>query len=120
MTSALVAVVSGLSVAVAAWSGLTAARDRRVGRPHLVALALVEAALLVLVAVLAADALDGTRPAELVTAVAYLVLAPLLLPAAALWCLADRSRYSALVLTVACLGLAVVAYRMLLLWQVQR
>jgi hypothetical protein len=120
VAGALVAVVSGLAVVLAAWTGLTAARDRRVGVAHLAGLAVVELALLVLVGTLALDALDGTRPAELVTSLAYLVLAPFLLPAATLWALADRSRYSALVLTVACLGLAVVAYRMLLLWQVQR
>ncbi|GAA4659040.1 hypothetical protein [Kineococcus glutinatus] len=120
MTAALVTTVSALALLVAAWTGLTAARDRRVGRAHLVGLAVVEAVLLVLVVVLAADALDGTRPVELVTSLAYLALSPFVLPAAALWSLADRSRYSTLVLTVACLGLAVVAYRMLLLWQVQR
>ncbi|PPK92595.1 hypothetical protein CLV92_11324 [Kineococcus xinjiangensis] len=120
MTSALVAAVSALALVMAAWTGLAAARARRVGTASLVGLAVVEVTLLVLVVVLAVDALDGTRPVETATAVAYLVLAPFLLPAAALWSLADRSRYSPLVLTVACLGLAVVAYRMLLLWQVQQ
>ena len=120
MTGALVAVVSVLALGSAGWAGILAARGRRVGVPLLAALALTELAQLVLTGVLAVDALDGTRPDELATAIAYLVLAPLLLPAAALWSLADRSRYSPLVLTVACLGLAVVAYRMLLLWQVQR
>ena len=120
MTGALVGAVSALALVSAVWAGVLAARARRVGLPLLAGLALTELALLVLVGVLAVDALDGTRPAETATAIAYLVLAPLLLPAAALWSLADRSRYSPLVLTVACLGLAVVAYRMLLLWQVQR
>ena len=120
MTGALVAVVSVLALLMAGWTVVTTVRDRRVGTAHLVGLGVLELALLVLVVALAADALDGTAPVSAVTAVAYLVLAPFVLPVAALWTLADRSRYSTLVLTVSCFGLSVIVYRMLLLWQVQR
>ncbi|WP_432505270.1 hypothetical protein [Kineococcus arenarius] len=120
MSSTLVAVVCGLAAVMGGWAALTAARDRRVGRAHLAGLAVVELAVLVLVAAGVAALVRGPRPVELATSVAYLVVAPLVLPAGAFWSLADRSRASVLVLLVACLAVVVIAYRAFLLFQVTR
>jgi hypothetical protein len=49
----------------------------------------------------------------------YLVSAVLLPPVAAIWALVDRSRWSTVVLGVACLAIAVMVYRMGQIWFVQ-
>ena len=49
----------------------------------------------------------------------YLVTAVLIPPLAVLWALIDRSRWSTVVLGVACLAVAVMVYRMDQIWFVQ-
>lgn len=49
----------------------------------------------------------------------YLATACLMPPAAIAWALAERSRWSTVVLGVACLAIAVMAYRMNQIWTVQ-
>jgi len=49
----------------------------------------------------------------------YLVSAVLIPPAAVLWALVDRNRWSTAVLGVACLAVAVMVYRMGQIWFVQ-
>ncbi|WP_205705725.1 hypothetical protein [Kineococcus indalonis] len=120
MSGTLVAVVCGLAAVMGGWAVVTVARDRRVGRAHLVGLAVVELAVLALVVDGVATLVGGPRPVELATSIAYLVVAPLVLPAGAFWTLAERSRPSTLVLLVACLAVVVIAYRALELFQVTR
>ncbi|WP_432544636.1 class II glutamine amidotransferase domain-containing protein [Kineococcus sp. SYSU DK002] len=120
MSGLLVAVVCALSLLAGAWAVTVVARDRRVGRPLLVGLGVVELAVLALVADGVAALAGGTRPVETATAIAYLVVAPFILPAGAFWALADRSRPSTLVLVVACFAVIVIAYRAFLLFAVTR
>jgi hypothetical protein len=49
----------------------------------------------------------------------YLVSAALVPPAAVVWALIDRTRWSTVVLGVACLAVAVMVYRMTVIWFVQ-
>ncbi len=49
----------------------------------------------------------------------YLVSAVLVPPAAAIWALVDRTRWSTVILGVACLAVAVMVYRMGQIWFVQ-
>ena len=49
----------------------------------------------------------------------YLVSAVLLPPLAAFWALIERSRWSTVVIGVACLAVAVMVYRMSVIWFVQ-
>ena len=118
MSGTLVAVVCALALAMTVWAVVTAALDRRVGRPHLAGLAVVELALLAAVVDAVAQLVSGPRPVELATSIAYLVVAPFFLPAATSWTLADRSRPSTLVLAVGCFAVVVVVYRMYLLFEV--
>lgn len=120
MSGVLVAVVCGLAALLVAWAVVTVARDGRVGRPLLVAVGVVELGVLVLVVAGAVDIVRGVRPVELATAVAYLVVAPFVLPAGAFWTLAERSRPSTLVLVVAALAVVVIAYRTYELFTVTR
>lgn len=113
MSSTLVLTVVGAALVLAVWTALTAAFGRPVGRTLLAGLAVAEVLLVVqLVAGIVAVA-RGDGPPETVTFLAYLVGELFVLPVAALWSLAEQSRPSVLVLTVACLGLAVMGARLL-------
>lgn len=56
------------------------------------------------------------NPVEFYT---YLISAIILVPLAAFWGLVERTRWSTMILGVACLAVAVMVYRMLQIWTVQ-
>jgi hypothetical protein len=120
VSGVLVAITCALCLVGGVWAVLTVARDRRLGRALLVALAVVELSVLVTVVDGFVALATGTRPVELATSIAYLVVAPFILPAGTFWALADRSRPSTLVLAVACFAVVVIAYRAFLLFAVTR
>ena len=85
------------------------------------ALALVEVLLVVqLVVAIAAPAFGNVATGSLLEFYTYLVGALLLPPAAILWALLERSRWSTVVLGVAALAVAVMVFRMLQIWTVQQ
>jgi hypothetical protein len=59
----------------------------------------------------------GTRPEDTPTFVGYLVAVLLVPPAGVLWARADPSRWGGTVLAVAGLVVAVMAWRLLQLWE---
>lgn len=112
----LVVVVVVLVVALAGWAGWRTARDRPVILRQLWAGAVVEALLLVQVVVAVVQVARGHDPAEGATFWGYLVTVLVILPLAALWAFAERTRWSSVVLLVAALTVAFLQYRLLLLW----
>ncbi|PRY10073.1 hypothetical protein [Kineococcus rhizosphaerae] len=120
MSGVLVAVLSLLALVVVVWAVVLVARDRRVGRATLVALGVLEVAVLAVAVDGFAALASGTRPVETATSVAYLVVAPFVVPAGTFWALADRSRPSTLVLAVAAFAVIVIAYRAFLLFAVTK
>jgi hypothetical protein len=60
----------------------------------------------------------GERPAETATFVSYLVAVLLVPVAGVLWARTERTRWAGTVLTVAGLVVAVMAWRLLKLWEV--
>ena len=109
-------VVAVLSLLLGAWAGARLARDRPVILRQLIAGGVVELALLVQVVTAAVQAGRGHVLADPVTFWGYLVFALVVLPAAAVWAFADRTRWSSAVLLVACLTLAVMELRMVQVW----
>ncbi len=84
------------------------------------ATALVEVLLLAqLVVAVVAPLTGNTASGSLLEFYVYLVSAILLPLAAGLWALIERSRWSTVILGVACLSVAVMLYRMLQIWTVQ-
>lgn len=84
------------------------------------ATALVELLLVVQLVISLAAPLAGNRPSgSLLEFWVYLVSALLVPAAAVLWALVDRSRWSTVVLAVACFAIAVMVYRMSQIWFVQ-
>jgi hypothetical protein len=108
----LLLLVVAACVALAAWAVVFVARDRAVILRQLWGAAVIEGLILVQAVVLGAT---GTAPTDPVLLWGYLVTALVILPVAALWAFAERSRWSSVVLAVAALTVAFLEWR---LWQI--
>ena len=117
MNDALTTAVIAASLLVALWSGALAALDRRVGRPLLALVGVLELLLVAQAVVAVVRLLQTGRPDSAATFIAYAVGVAVVPPVATAWSLAERSRASTLVITVGCLAVAVMVARMLQLWQ---
>ena len=112
----LVVVVAVACAGLAGWAGWFAARDRAVVLRQLWAAAVVEGLLVVQAVVALVLALTGTGPADAVTFWGYVVTQLVVLPVAAAWAFAERSRWSSVVLVVASLTVAFLGYRIVQVW----
>jgi hypothetical protein len=109
-----VAVLAGLLCVVLGLAGRRPS-DLTVG-----SLALVEVLLLVqVVMALIAPAVGNPPTGSLLEYWVYLVSAVLLPPAAVFWALLERSRWSTVIMGVAALAVAVMVWRMHVIWTVQ-
>lgn len=110
----VVAVAAGVFCAVAGIVG------RRPSDLSVGALALVELLLVVQVVVAIFAPLAGNPPTgDLLEYWVYLVSAVLLPIGAVLWALMERSRWSTVILGVAALAIAIMLWRMQVIWSVQ-
>lgn len=102
--------------ALAAWAGWFVVRDRAVVLRQLWAGAVVEG-LLVLQAVVAGVLLvTGAGDVDGALFWGYVVTQLIVLPIAAAWAFAERTRWSSVVLLVATLTVAFLEYRLLQIW----
>lgn len=110
----VVAVVAGLFCLIVGMIGRRPS-DFTVG-----ALAIIEALLIVQVVVAIVAPLAGNAPTgDLLEYWVYLVSAVLLPVGAVLWALMERSRWSTIVLGVAAFAVAIMLWRMQVIWTVQ-
>ena len=110
----VVAVIAGLLCLVLGLAG-RAPNDFTLG-----ATILVELLLIVQVVISLISPAVGNQPTgSLLEYWAYLVSAVLVPAGAVFWALVDRSRWSSVVLAVACFAIAVMVYRMGQIWFVQ-
>ncbi len=116
MLPALAALVALLAVALAGWAAAFALRDRAVILRQLWGGAVVEGALLLQVLAAVVLTVRGDGPADAVTFWGYVLTALILLPVAAAWAFAERSRWSSIVLLVAALTLVVLEWRLVQIW----
>lgn len=108
------AVVAGLVAVIAGLSG------RRPGDVTVGGLALVLLLLLAQVVLAVLSPLWGNVPAgSALEYWVYLVSAVLLPPAAVAWALIERSRWSTVIMGIAALAVAVMVWRMHVIWTVQ-
>ncbi len=115
MVFPLVVLVAVLALVLAGWAGVFVVRDRPVILNQLWGAAVVEGAVLIQAVVVAVLGFGGTAPAEPGLLWGYLITTLLLLPFAALWAFAERTKWSSVVLLVAALAVAFMEYR---LWQI--
>lgn len=111
-------------VAVAAAAGLLCVvlglAGRRPSDLTVGSLALIELLLIVQIVVAIIAPFAGNPPTgSLLELWTYLVSAAIIPPAAAAWALVERSRWSTVIMGVAALSIAVMVWRMFMIWTVQ-
>ena len=112
----LVVLAAALAVLLGGWAAWRAARDRPVILRQLWAGAVVEGVVLVQGVVALVQTARGDGPDDAVTFWGYLLTTLCLLPFAATWAFAERSRWSSVVLLVAALTVAFLEYRLVQVW----
>jgi len=105
-----------LCVLLAAWACWFVVRDRAVVLRQLWGAAVVEAVLVVQAVVAGILALIGGRDVDGLLLWGYVLTQALVLPLAAAWAFAERTRWSSVVLLVAALTVAFLEYRLLQIW----
>lgn len=109
-----VAVVAGLLGVILGLAG------RRPSDLPVGAMALVEVLLIVQIVIAVVSPFAGNPPTgSLLEFWVYLVSAALLPPAGVAWALVERSRWSTVIMGVAALAVAVMVWRMQVIWTVQ-
>lgn len=101
---------------LALWAGIWALRDRAVILKQLIAGGVVVALLLIQAIAAVVELAGGHELAEPGLFWGYLIVAVLLLPGGAVVAIAERSRWSSVVLVVLALALLVMEYRLLQIW----
>ena len=109
-------IVAGL--ALAGYSLLMTALNRRMGLVLLVALGVLEILLLVLVGMVVAKLAEGGRPSSLPTLIGYLIAIPIVPVVAGFWGAMERSRWGPAVIAAAGLVAAVLMVRLHEIWPV--
>jgi hypothetical protein len=108
---------AALATVLAGWAGWRASKDRPVIWRQLQAAAVVEAVLVVQGVVSVVMAATEGAPTDAATFWGYLVTTLIILPVAAAWSFAERTRWSSVVLLVAALTVAFLQLRLVQVWQ---
>ncbi|WP_028046537.1 hypothetical protein [Cellulomonas sp. URHE0023] len=116
MIVALALLVVALCVALAGWASWFVVRDRAVVLRQLWGGAVVEAVLLVQALVAGVVAVTTAPDIDAVLVWGYVLTQLLILPIAAAWAFAERTRWSSVVLVLAALTVAFLEYRLLQIW----
>lgn len=114
LAQVIVAVAAGLLCVVAGLAGRRPS-DLTVGSLALVELLLIAQVVIAIVAPFVGNAPTGS----VLELWVYLVSAALLPPAAVFWALIERSRWSTVIMGIAALAVAVMVWRMYVIWTVQ-
>jgi hypothetical protein len=116
VTGVATIVASAFAVVVLVTAGWRAYHDQPAGRFELVAAVLLELAVLVYIAFRVADLVGGHRVAQVFILVVYLVSVALVMPAAGLIAVAERTRWGAVTLGAGALVVEVLFARVDQLW----
>lgn len=109
-------VLVAAALVLAVWGVVGAVRAARPAGLQLLGMAVLEVALLLQAAVAGVRLVGGADVGSTGTVVAYLVASVVVLPAGALWGIADRSRWGNGVIAVACVTAAVLVVRLVQVW----
>jgi len=114
---AFVVVITVVAVVLALLGLAATLARRRIGLVHVVGAWLLEALLLVQASVAVIAIAGGERPADVPTFVSYLAGVVLLPVAGVLWARSEPTRWAGTVIAVAGAAVAVMAWRLLELWE---
>ena len=117
MTPLLVGTITVVALLVTLLGVLSTLARRRIGLVHLVAAGVLEGLLLLQAALATAALAGGERPEDTPTFVSYLIGVLLVPVAGVLWARTERTRWAGTVLAVAGAVVAVMAWRLLQLWE---
>lgn len=112
----LTLLVVAAALALSGWAAWFAVTDRAVVLRQLLGAAVVEALLVVQLLVAAVLISTGSPDIEVWELWGYLVTVLLILPFAAAWAFAERSRWSSVVLVVAALTVVFLEWRLVQIW----
>ena len=118
MTPLLVWAITMVAVVLALLGGAATLARRRIGLVHVAGTVLLELLLLVQAALAVVALSGGERPVETATFLGYLVGVLLVPVAGLLWARSEPTRWAGGVIVVAGLVVAVMAWRLLQLWEV--
>lgn len=104
------------SLAVAGWAGIRTIRDQPVIFKQLILAGGVLGLMLITMIVAAVEIFRGHPIPDPVLFWGYYIAGAILFPVAGIWSIAERTRWSSVVLLVAGLSFAVVQWRLYVLW----
>lgn len=104
------------SLVIAGWAGLRTARDQPVIFKQLIAAGAVLGLNLITIVVAAVQVFAGHGLGDPVLFWGYFIAGLVLFPIAGVWSIAERTRWSSVVLLVAAIAFAVVQLRVHVLW----
>ncbi|HEY5515266.1 MAG TPA: hypothetical protein VIK12_03560 [Pengzhenrongella sp.] len=116
MVIPLALVVAALALVLVVWAGVFALRDRPVVLNQLLGAAVVEVAILAEAIVAVVHVVGGAHVREPGTFVGYMFTTLVVLPFAASWAFAERTRWSSVVMVVAGITVAFLQVRLLQVW----
>lgn len=116
MFAPLTILIAAVALGQAGWAAWFVARDRAVILKQLWGAAVVEALLVVQTIVAAGILLTGSYDVPVGEFWGYLLTVLLILPFAAAWAFAERSRWSSVVMVVAALTVVFLEYRLTQVW----
>jgi hypothetical protein len=120
VTTFLVGAITVVAVLLVLLGVASTVARRRIGLVHLVGAGLLEALLLVQAAVAVVEMAGGYAPEDTPTFLGYLVGVVLVPVAGVLWARTERTRWAGTVVAVAGAVVAVMAWRLLQLWEATR
>lgn len=111
-------IIGALCLLLAAWATWFVVRDRAVVLRQLWGAAVVEAALVLQVLAAVVQTVAGNGADDPALYWGYVVTALVVLPVAALWAFAERTRWSSVVLAVAAVTVAFLELRLWQIWTI--
>jgi hypothetical protein len=120
VTTFLVVAITVVAVLLVLAGAASTVARRRIGLVHLAVAGLLEALLLVQAVAAVVAMAGGDTPADTPTFLGYLVGVVLVPVAGALWARTERTRWAGTVMAVAGAVVAVMAWRLLQLWEATR
>ncbi|MCW2634082.1 MAG: putative integral rane protein [Blastococcus sp.] len=120
MSLVLVAAITVVAVLLALLGGAAMLARRRIGLVHVGGAVLLEVLLLVQAGAAVVAMVGGERPVETATFLGYLVGVLLVPVAGVLWARTEPTRWAGGVIVVAGIVVAVMAWRLLQLWEATR
>jgi hypothetical protein len=116
VNDALATVIAIASLALAGWLLVPVLRDRWIDCYHVVAVGVLEGALLAQGVLAVVWLSQGTRPTSPATFVGYLIASVLVLPAAMVLSYLERTRWGSVIVMSACVVTAVLMLRLFQVW----